>query len=790
MSPIQAENARTGDPAWNQGFSNSWAHQLEAYADRVSASAGDTVKVMVNVDARHTASWQLYRLGWYGGAGARKVLDGGTLLLAPQPACSNNTSTGFVKCAWAPSFTVQIPQGAVSGLFVIRILRDDAFGELVPLVVRDSRPADLLFQASVTTYQAYNPWGGESLYDDADGIAGAKAVQVSFDRPYAADYGTGNMLRYEALAARYLERYGYDVTYTTNLDVAREGVGTITKRGAFLSVGHDEYWPLEERDAVQAARDAGTPLLFLGANPAYWKVRLSDPGPDGNARTITCYKMFPDRDPLAGTPQATGRFRDAPFNRPEEALVGVMYESWLLLAHPWVVASQDSLLYEGTGLADGDALPNLVGYEYDRTFTGGTPGSVDVVARSPVVDAYGNPGFAESTLYYAPSRALVFGAGTIYWSFGLDGPLRDPRLERMTANLLKAAVYAPIPAALQTVIAPAQAAPRGAWATDVRTVAQGQGMLGPTGVAQLPDGTLVVVDARANRLWSVAASGAVSPLAGDGVATGNAWFDNVPALQARFWGPTAVVADKLGNLYVADTDNQAIRRIASDANRTVTTIAGAFGSPGFVNGALGTSRLSFPMGLAWLDAAQTKLLIADSNNHAIRLLDVTTKTLSTYAGGHPGDDVDGPAATATFVFPTAVTAAPDGRVFFIAPYVGKLKAIGTDAARTITTIAGGGTGFQDGPGTSARLSPQGGLVWSGGTLLVSDSANMRIRKVVPGTDAASTQVYTFAGSGRVSGVDGSAASASFGLPLGLVKGSDGNLYVADAGRISLRVIRP
>src|SRR5437667_239850 len=230
-----------------------------------------------------SASWALFRLGWYGGAGARRIL-GSTqpLSLGDQPACPPDPATGLVRCSWTSTFTVSVPPDAVSGLYVVRIVRADAFGALIPLVVKDERPADLLMESAVLTAQAYNNWGGTGLYDPP----GAFAVQVSFDRPYASDTGSGQMLRYEALMARFLERYGYDVTYTTNLDVAHEGASTLLRRGAFLSIGHDEYWAGEQRDAVDAARDAGEPIFFFGANAAYWKVRLSSPGVDGNARVV------------------------------------------------------------------------------------------------------------------------------------------------------------------------------------------------------------------------------------------------------------------------------------------------------------------------------------------------------------------------------------------------------------------------------------------------------------------------------------------------------------------------
>ena len=784
-NPIPDENQLAGDPDWMRGVSSSWNHQIEGYTDRVSALAADTVQVMMSSDTPHAATWALYRLGWYGGAGARKVVEGGAIQVGPQAPCPHS-STGLIRCQWPVTFTVTIPKDAVSGLYLVRVVRDDHYATFPPLVVRDERTADVLFEAGISTYQAYNIWGGESLYqDDNDHVPGGFALSVSFDRPYGG-FGAGQMLRYEQYMARFLERDGYDVTYTTSLDVSREGVETLKKRGAWFYVGHDEYWSGELRDAIEQARDSGVPEFWFGGNPAYWKVRYTDPGPDGNARVITCYKKHPDQDPLVGTPERTGRWRDPSIDRPEEQLIGVMYESWMLFGQPWVVTNASHPFYAGTGLGDGDTVPMLVGYEYDRTFANDAPGKTTLLAHSPLVDAEGKPSFAESTLYTAPGGALVFGAGSIYWSLFLDGPQRDPRVERMTANLLQLGLGIPVPASLQTIVPPAAAQPDPSWATDVRTLATG--LPGPAGVARLPDGTFVVADARAHRIWSVSQAGEVTPFAGDGHESGSSRYDNVPALQARFFQPTSVLADASGNVYVADTHNCVIRKVANDASRTVTSVAGVFLNCAFADGAGTNARFSDPMGMAWQDA--THILIADSANQAIRVLDVATGAVSTLAGGNYGDEADGPGKQAIFFFPTAVAAGSDGRIFVLASSTGKIKTIGADPSRTVTTLVAGGLGFADGAGTTARLLPQGGLLWDGAALLVADSGNQRIRRVVPGADAASTRVQTWAGNGRVGAVDGPAGNASFGLPLGLYRAVDGTILVADGGSGSLRAIRP
>jgi hypothetical protein len=814
-NPIPAENALPGDPLWTvkngDGAPSGGAAvrrplHVEAYADRVSARAGDTIEVMAHIPAASGGPmgvhWTLYRLGWYGGAGARKLLEG-SATAGPQPPCPPDPATGFVQCRWSPAFSVQIPADAVSGLFLVRILRDERwpFGAYVPLVVKDGRPSDLYFQASVTTYQAYNHWMGESLYEDQLGLRSRFAVKVGFDRPYLTDYGSGQVLRWEAHAASFLERSGYDVSYTTNLDVAREGAESIRRHGAFLSVGHDEYWDGRERDAVEAARDAGTHLFFLGGNAAYWKVRLEDPGPDGNARAMTCYKMRPKEDPLGSDPDLrTGRWRDALIGRPEEQLIGTMYEEQVLFGHSWIVRNSSSFVYEGTGLRDGDWIPGLVGYEYDRRYGSDVPGDVTVVAQSPLVDIYGRPGISEAVYYRAPSGALVFGSGSIYFSLGLDdfakGPYRgrrDPRIERVLANLFKAALKLPVPATVSGPLTPLSAQPAGRWVASVGTFASDlagpDGRGGPSSVTQLPDGSLVYADPRHHQVGRVGQS---SPYAG----TGDPGSDRqpVPASAAHFANPASVWADRFGNVFVADTLNSCIRKIGTDPDRTVSTFAGSCrGGYGFQDGAGTAARFSYPIGLSF--SQKWGLLVADEQNHVLRAIDLDTANVTTLGDPNGDKDTEGlPVGRVLFPYVTAVSAADDGRIFIVSSAPGvldmKIRVIRNDAARTVVTLAGGIVdGYKDGSGAVSLLRAQGGALWDGTGLLFSDPGGHRLRRLTPGTDAASSTVETVAGSGAADVVDGTGATAGFGVPLGLWRAKDGTVYLADGGG-AIRVIRP
>ncbi|WP_373044842.1 N,N-dimethylformamidase beta subunit family domain-containing protein [Vulgatibacter sp.] len=787
-NPIPEENALPGDPTWDDTY-DAWNRQIEGYASRATAEAGDVVEVKLHASAARTASWRLYRFGWYGGDGARLVAEGGPVEVEPQPPCPPDATTGLVRCDWETAFSFTVQQAWVSGLYAIRMERDDGYTRFIPLVITDDRRADLLFQAAVTTYQAYNTWGGTSLYADATGtLPLGRATHVGFDRPYDGDQGTGQLLRYEVHMARFLERHGYDVTYATNLDLHARGPSLLGRRGAYLSVGHDEYWSGEMRDAVEIARDRGTDLLFFSANTAYWKVRFEEFAAPNNPRVMVCYKGRSGDDPVQH--DVTARFRDPEVDRPENGLLGVMYESWSLLSAPFVVGDADAFLFEGTGLRDGDVLQRLVGYEYDRTFdNGATPQGFTVLARSPTLDAEGKPGLSETGWYEAPSGALVFSSGTIEWAHGLGKPgLADPRVERMTANVIERALGIPVPRGVGEGPLPEEADPEGPFAAAVRTVVTG--LEAPSSVVELPDGSLAVAEPRQHRILHVgpAPQRRVSVLAGDGQLSNNPAYDGVPGAQARFFSPTAVIADENGDVIVADTYNHCIRKILNDPQRTVITVAGSMGQRGSADGAGDEARFFLPMGLA-IDPLTSDILVADAGNHRIRAIERGSWQVRTVAGT-VGGDVDGPALTARFSYPTAVAAREDGTIYAVASGNAKLVSVARGVDRQVTTLAGGRVGWLDGPGTVALLAPQAGLLWDGEALLLSEPTNYRIRRVVPGASAATTEVGTFAGSGRSGLVDGAAFDASLPLPLGLALGADGTIYVADGANGAIRAIEP
>ena len=437
------ENQKPGTPDWDL-TDPAESRQIEGYASKTSVNGGEPIDLFVHTTAARYII-DVFRMGWYGGAGARRVAGPierpGVVQDVPDP----DPATGLVECAWRDPYRLDTRDAAgawTTGVYLARLTtmasargtarRKQAF--IVFVVRDDERQAPIVFQSSVTTFAAYNNWGGKSLHAFNSGNAPAR--KVSFDRPYAVNPygvrldGAGDFLRrWEYNAVRFLEREGYDLAYVTDVDThQRPLAGALV----FLSAGHDAYWSWQMREHVEGARDRGVHLAFLGAGACFWQIRF-EPGAGGGAdRTIVAYKEAAgDLDPFAidAQPQnnrlITGRWRDRPTSRPEERLIGVMYAADPVDADI-VVTDAAHWVFAGTGLRNGDALRGLLGYVVDAS-DGGGPATLERLGRSPFVDQgtatekTPRTRYADMTIYTAGSGALVFATGSMQWSWGLDG---------------------------------------------------------------------------------------------------------------------------------------------------------------------------------------------------------------------------------------------------------------------------------------------------------------------------------------------------------------------------------
>jgi hypothetical protein len=458
------ESVETGDrPA-----GEVWAvDSIEGYADRTSVERGGTIGFHVSTDAP-TFDLSVSRMGWYGGQGGRTLHRVEGLRGEAQPVPPPDPVTGLVAADWRLSYSLRIPEDWTSGVYLVRLRADSDppdEAQVVFVVRNDQQTADFVYKLPVNTYQAYNNWGGKSLYEFNS--EGPPALKVSFDRPYALRGGAGHFFHWDYSMIRWLEREGYNVTYISDVDAHADNDYLPGRRG-LLSVGHDEYWSKEMRDSWDSARNGGHSLGFFSANTAYWQVRFEPSATGLPNRILVCYKQHAP-DPLASTDpgRATVLWRNPPVSRPENALLGIMSEGMIPFdeSYPFVVRDASHWIFAGTDAEPGQAWSRIVGYEYDRVMeNGATPTGLVILAESPLIDTLGKPSVSHATYYR--QGGMVFAAGTVDWPWGLDDYWRpghvDPRLQRTTANILAAfrAGVPPIPdAPAVAAVPPGGAAP-------------------------------------------------------------------------------------------------------------------------------------------------------------------------------------------------------------------------------------------------------------------------------------------------------------------------------------------
>jgi hypothetical protein len=437
LFPAAAERDRPGDRLWAH-VAGSDQHSIEGFTSRDSARPGEPVRLAVSTRFR----WfrvEAYRMGWYAGARARRVWVSGRLAGRLQPAARVDLPRHTPVAQWQFSLDLDT-RGWLPGDYLLRL---DAGGpdrrRFVPLTLRSPsvRDAVVLINAT-TTWQAYNDWGGYSLYHGPSGGTLDRARAVSFDRPYAFGAGAGDFLGNELPLLSFAERLGLRLAYLTDVDLHSDPSALDGAR-AVISPGHDEYWSPAIRRTVTAARDRGVNLAFLGANAVYRKIRF-EPGPRGPNRIEVSYKN--DTDPIRDPHQVTTQWRAPPSNDPESSLVGTLYQCNVVKAD-MVAADDTSWLNRGI-VHTGQKLPAMVGSEYDRVdLSAPTPRPIQVLFHSPLV-CEGKADHSDTAYYTTSSGAGVFSSGTNVWvcalqnacADGYAGPLATPVVQAVTTRLL------------------------------------------------------------------------------------------------------------------------------------------------------------------------------------------------------------------------------------------------------------------------------------------------------------------------------------------------------------------
>ena len=506
---IVAENCLPGDPATEWDINGPGDPSIQGFGDDISVAPGETIRFKIRTDSDEYRI-DVYRMGWYGGMGARRVdtIEPSVALPQAQPEClrgdvpvlaaGGGTETAeapLFDCGnWAVSASWLAPADATSGIYFARLVREDpevpgrrGNDEFRPrsiprtgedslwdapgyravmanplreprashiyFVVRDDDGAsDLLFQTSDMTWQAYNRYGGHSVYGrlHPEGLrlhgGPPRAYKVSYNRPFETRYyrAVNVVFNSEYPMVRWVERNGYDVSYTSGVDTHRRGEELLEHR-VFMSVGHDEYWTGTQRRNVEAARDAGIHLAFFSSNEVYWKVRWEGSIDDSKEpyRTFVTYKDSQDHrrlDPV----EWTGEFRDHRSINPEgawpeNALTGTLFTVNAWRNDPLIAGSEFARLrfWRNTDVArlePGErfvSIKGLLGHEWDSDIDNGhrPPGLFRVSAGTfdnvlycvhPGRGCETGTATHSAVMYRHPSGALVFGAGTLQWPWGLD----------------------------------------------------------------------------------------------------------------------------------------------------------------------------------------------------------------------------------------------------------------------------------------------------------------------------------------------------------------------------------
>ncbi len=469
---VAAENRHPGSGAWRlpgpAADVGGLAHgSVQGYVAEPSLLPGQRQRIYVAAPGSRTVHIDIFRIGWYGGRGGRLVLASDPLPVRGQPPCVHRSATGLTECHWHPTLSFTAPPALPSGVYIAKL--SAATGQSDALfVVRAPTPQPLIAQLPTSTYEAYNAWGGDSLYPggrDRVTLTGTtQGIEVSYDRPYDSVTGAGQFFARDVAMVRFLERYGYPVSYTTSESVD-EDPGQLLGHRAVIDFGHSEYWSARQAAAFARARDAGVSLLFISSDTMAWRVRYAPASAAASEagqadHSIVSYKEHAALDPNHLTP--TGSFPAGGAPLTGSAYLGCItprvdqpgpptyrYYGWA--PDP---ALSPSWLFAGTGVNAATRIPGIVGYELDQRTAASPTGTAVAGAGAAPCMPVSDPGEpvpaagqnrAETTLYTAPSGAFVFNTGTLGWELGLepvpsaspDAPTApDPRVVAMTRNLL------------------------------------------------------------------------------------------------------------------------------------------------------------------------------------------------------------------------------------------------------------------------------------------------------------------------------------------------------------------
>jgi len=392
---------------WNRNIPGPKA--VEGWFDAPSAKCGDQIGLHVTGNNR-AVQIKIYRMGYYGGAGARLITSTsvgpikqyGTPQITKAPESTVSTN-------WPVAWYLKINSATIPGQYLLRLDDGGKDSSFVPLMIEDPKiQSSITFVSSILTWQAYNQWGGYSLYKGPNMFRGTRSTIVSFDRPYDGD-GSGQFRYMEYPILKIAERLGLDMNYITDLELDKN-IDSLKTAKSILYGGHGEYWTANMRKNIQASVDSGINLVSLGGNAAYAHPRLQ-----ANDRQLVMWRSSlsdPNRnDPVLAT---TG-WRQVPILQPEAKILGAQYvglgvSADYTIPHPnrWPFAR----------MTHPPLLKSIVGREVDSPLYSIGP-AVEVLADS-AIDFHGKAVTIMATYYTNSKNAGVIDISTNGWTCAID----------------------------------------------------------------------------------------------------------------------------------------------------------------------------------------------------------------------------------------------------------------------------------------------------------------------------------------------------------------------------------
>ncbi len=405
---VAKENLKKGDKGWQDVVKHGRPGTVSGWFDKTSVACGESVGLHLSGNNR-PVSIKIYRMGYYAGAKARLVFSKtvGNVAKAPIPTIEK-FPTHLTTTNWAKTTSITIDGNYPTGIYMARF-DDGSKAGYAPLIVRnDNSKAGLIMVASTITWEAYNTYGGWSLYHGPDAKIYDPGRMVSFNRPYDRD-GKSLYTVHDAGLVETAESLGLNISYTDDIYVGANPDSLLGHNGVVYD-GHSEYWTAGMYKASTRARDAGVNLLFFGANSAYWKTRL-----ENNGRYIAVWKNstlepYPNNPNMVTDKWGMGA---TPFNNSE--LLGALYAGIMAAPADYTVSDASSWPIKGTGLKNGDVIAGVVGKEVETTDMGRAP-AVQSFLTSKIVSIEEPRSWNVGLVYYnALSNAGVVNVSTMGW---------------------------------------------------------------------------------------------------------------------------------------------------------------------------------------------------------------------------------------------------------------------------------------------------------------------------------------------------------------------------------------